>query len=202
MNLGAVSVHLSCGEYIALHFSELHMLLPVGVAILVAAAVWVLFRLSSAWLKYRGQRVIQCPENRRPAGVVVDASHAAFTALGKGPDLRLSQCSRWPERAGCGQECLSQIQAAPEDCLVRSIIAKWYRGKACSACGQDIGAIDWGCAPCLLLKSGISVEWTQVPADKVDETLASAKAICFPCHTARTLVREHPELATDRHRAV
>ena len=135
--------------------------------------------------------------------VVVDAPHAAITALGKWPDLRLSQCSRWPERSACGQECLSQIQAAPEDCLVRSIIAKWYCGKVCSACGQEIGDVDWGgCAPGLILASGISVEWRQVPADKLEETLASAKAICFPCHTARTLVREHPELAIDRHRAV
>jgi hypothetical protein len=26
------------------------------------------------------------------------------------PHLRLSECSRWPERQGCGQECLSQIE--------------------------------------------------------------------------------------------
>lgn len=179
------------------------MLFSVGVAIVVVAVVVVLFRLGSSWLKYRGKRVIQCPENRRPAGVVVDASHAAITSLGKGPDLRLSQCSRWPERAGCGQQCLSQIQAAPEDCLVRNIIAKWYRGKTCGACGRQIGEIDWaGSPPGVLLASGLTMEWTQVPADKLDETLASARAICFPCNTARTLVREHPELAIDRHRAV
>jgi hypothetical protein len=170
--------------------------------IIIVAMVLVLYRLGSSWLKYRGKRVIQCPENRRPAGVVVDASHAAITALGKGPELRLSQCSRWPERAGCGQECLSQIQASPEDCLVRNIIAKWYRGKSCAACGQRIGAIDWGAAPGLLPPGGISLEWTQVPADELEVTLATAKAICFACHTAGRLVREHPELATDRHRAV
>ena len=65
-----------------------------------AVAVW---RLANAWWKYRGRRVITCPENQRPAGVVVDARHAAATALGKAPELRLSSCSRWPERAGCGQ---------------------------------------------------------------------------------------------------
>src|SRR5260370_33536806 len=91
------------------------------VAILALAAVLVVVRLGSAWIKYRGQRVIQCPENLRPAGVVVKAAHAAATAFGKAPEWRLSQCSPWPERAGCGQECLSQIQAAPEECLVRDI---------------------------------------------------------------------------------
>jgi hypothetical protein len=32
------------------------------------------------------------------------------------------------------------------------------------------------------------------------ETLAAAKPICFACHMAQTLVREHPELVVDRHR--
>ena len=173
------------------------------VSILALAAILVLLRLGSAWIKYRGKRVIQCPENQRPAGVVVDAAHAAWTGFGKAPELRLSQCSRWPEKAGCGQECLRQIEASPEDCLVRNIIAKWYRGKSCAACGQEIGEIDWaGSQPCLLTNSGITLEWKQVPADTLGETLSSAQAICFACHTARALVREHPELATDRHRAV
>ncbi len=174
-----------------------------GVAIVVVVAVLILSWFGRLWLKYRGKRVIQCPENLRPAGVVLDAAHAAATGFGKAPELRLSQCSRWPERAGCGQECLSQIQAAPEDCLVRNIIAKWYRGKPCGACGQPIGDIDWGGSqPCLLLDDGKTVEWREVPADKLEETLSLSKAICFACHTTRTLVREHPELATDRHRAV
>ena len=174
----------------------------LGVAIVVVAAA-VLVRLGRTWLKYRGKRVIQCPENLRPAGVVVNAAHAALTAFGKAPELRLSQCSRWPERVGCGQECLSQIKAAPEDCLVRNIVANWYRGKSCAACGQVFAEIDWaGSQPCLLTDSGTTLEWRRVPADRLEETLSSAKAICFACHTARTLVREHPELAIDRHRAV
>ena len=173
------------------------------VSILALAAILVLLRLGSGWIKYRGKRVIQCPENQRPAGVVVDAAHAAWTGFGKAPELRLSQCSRWPEKAGCGQECLRQIEASPEDCLVRNIIAKWYRGRSCTACGQEIGEIDWaGSQPCLLTNGGTTLEWKQVPADMLEETLSSAQAICFACHTARTLVREHPELATDRHRAV
>ena len=178
--------------------------MPLSIKVLIGvAAIVVLGRLLRVWLQYRGKRVIRCPENLRPAGVVVDAAHAAVTALAAGPMLRLSQCSRWPERAGCGQQCLSQIQAAPEDCLVRNIIAKWYRGKSCINCGREIGEIDWsGSQPCLLGEGGISVEWKQIPADKLEQTLLEAQAICYSCHTARALVREHPELAIDRHRAV
>ena len=173
-------------------------LLDLAIVLLAGAVVW---RLGSAWLKYRGQRVITCPENHRPAGVVVNATHAAATAFGKAPELRLSECSRWPEKAGCGQECLSEIRESGADCLVRNIIANWYRDKVCAACGQPIGEIDWaGSHPALLVADQVSVEWNQIPADKLVGTLAAASPICFACHTANRLVREHPELVTDRHR--
>jgi hypothetical protein len=174
-------------------------LLDLIVVGLAGVAVW---RLGNAWWKYRGQRVITCPENHRPAGVVLDAAHAAATGFGKAPELRLSECSRWPEKAGCGQECLSEIRESGADCLMRNIIAKWYRDKACAACGQPIGEIDWaGSHPGVLLNDQVSVEWNQIPADKLVGTLAAALPICFACHTAKRLVREHPELVTDRHRA-
>lgn len=169
-------------------------------ALLAAGAVW---RLGRAWIRYRGQRVITCPENQRPAGVRVDALHAARTALGKGPELRLSACSRWPEMAGCGQMCLSQIEAAPEDCLVRNILLQWYEGKACAWCGHPFGEISLaGSKPALLRPDNISVEWSQVPADKLSETLLAALPICFACHMANTLVREHPEIVVERQRAL
>ena len=174
-------------------------ILLVGSLLALVAAV-VLVKAASAWIKYRGNRVIQCPENLRPAGVRVDAAHAAVTALGK-KELRLRECSRWPERAGCGQECLAQIEASPEDCLVRNIIATWYRGKVCVSCHRAIGEIDWaGSQPGLLTASGKTVAWQDIPAAEIPGTLDSAQAICFTCHTAATLVREYPELATDRHR--
>ena len=173
-------------------------ILALAAVLLAGAAVW----LGNVWLKYRGQRVITCPETKRPAGVVVDAAHAAATVFAKAPELRLSECSRWPERAGCGQECLSEIQESGADCLVRNIIAKWYRDKVCAGCGQPIGEIDWtGSRPALLVADRESVEWNQVPADKLVGTLAAALPVCFACHTANKLVKEHPELVTDRHRA-
>ena len=178
--------------------------MPVQTVVLAIAAVlggMAVVRLAKAWWKYRGRRVVTCPENQRPAGVAVNACHAAVTALGKSPELRLSSCSRWPERAGCGQECLSQIEASPEGCLVRNILTKWYEGKVCAWCGQSFGEIDWaGRKPALLRADGVSVEWSEVPADQVYETLAAASPVCFACHMANTLVREHPELAVDRAR--
>jgi len=167
-------------------------------SVLAALAVW---RIASAWLKYRGRRVVTCPENQHPAGVTVDALHAASTALGKTPELRLASCSRWPERAGCGQPCLSQIEASPEDCLVRNILVKWYEGKVCASCGQPFGNIDWsGAKPALIRADKVTVEWSQVPAEELNDTLATAAPICFGCYMAARLVKERPDLALDRHR--
>ncbi len=173
--------------------------LVVAVAILVAGIV--IWLVGNAWLRYRGKRVVLCPENQKPAGVALDASHAAVTALGGKPQFRLSQCSRWPERAGCGQECLSQIENSPEDCLVRHILVRWYQGKNCAWCGRPIGEIHLADRkPTLLTVNSCSVEWDQIPAEQLQETLATALPLCFGCHIANTMVREHPELVIDRNR--
>jgi len=177
------------------------MTLQLGIlATLVVMAALVLGRLARAWLKYRGARIVTCPESQKPAGVVVNARHAAATCLAaKEPDLRLSSCSRWPERANCGQQCLAQIAAAPEDCRVRTILARWYAGQVCAGCGQPIGEIQWGASePALLQTAKVSVAWSEVPADKLLGVLAASSPLCFACHMANTLVREHPELVVER----
>lgn len=159
----------------------------------------VLMRLAALMSRYRGERVVTCPENRRPAGVALDVSHAAASGLRFRTDLRLRSCSRWPEKAGCGQECLSQIEAAPQDCLVRNILAKWYEGKSCRSCGRPIGPIVAGAAPpAVFTADQISVEWSEIPAERLQEVLSAGQPVCFACHMASKTMREHPELVTDR----
>jgi len=156
-------------------------------------------RLTWVWVRYRGDRVITCPENACHAGVVVDAPHAARTALSHAPDLRLANCSRWPEKAGCGQECLSQIAAAPQDCLVRNILGTWYHNQKCARCGLAIPDIHAaGAQPAILRPDGVSLEWAQISADKLGTVLAASKPLCFACHLANTLVRERPDLVVAR----
>jgi hypothetical protein len=168
-------------------------------AIAVVLVLFAAVRLASLWWKYRGSRVITCPETGKAAGVLVNATRAALTGMAKAPALRLSQCTRWPERAGCGQQCLRQIETAPEDCLVRNILLKWYEGKACASCGRPFGDIPLaGSKPALLLADQVTVEWNQIPADRLPETLGAAEPICFACHLASTLVRERPELVVER----
>jgi hypothetical protein len=179
--------------------SVIAIMAAVVVALLAGMAFYRAVRL---WWNYRGARVITCPENHRPAGISVDAAHVAAQPFARSPQLRLSSCTRWPERAGCGQQCLSQVAESPEDCLVRNILIQWYAGKRCASCGQPIGEISLaGAKPAVLSADKVSVEWSQIPADRLPETLAAASPICFACHMGNTLVRSHPELAVDRHRS-
>jgi len=153
------------------------------------------------YLTYQGDRVVECPENRQPAGVRVDAAHALFTAFGGNPDLRLDTCSRWPEKRNCGQECLRQIEASPEECLVRNILTKWYAGKNCALCGKPIGEIQWADhKPALLNAEHRTVQWPDVPPDTLPRVLATHQPVCWNCHVVTRMVNEHPELVLNRAR--
>jgi hypothetical protein len=170
----------------------------LSAAVLVAI---VAGRLCRGWYRQRGARAITCPENRRPAGVTVDAWRAALSGFAGSPQLRLSSCSRWPEKAGCGQQCLAQIQSAPDGCLVRKVLTGWFAGKRCVFCGRQFGEIEWaGQKPALQGPDRVSLEFNQIPADKLYEILETASPVCFACHMANTLVRTRPDLATDRSR--
>jgi hypothetical protein len=131
--------------------------------------------------------------------VEVDAAHAALTASQGRPHLRLEACTRWPERAGCGQECLAQIESAPEACLLRSILADWYQGKTCAFCGRGFAAPHWhDHKPALLAPDGSLVAWGGFRPEQVIDVLASHKPVCWDCHVAEGFRRAHPELVVDR----
>jgi len=54
----------------------------------------------------RGSRIVTCPETKKPAAVEVAVgamSSGGYRVLDR---LRLDNCSRWPLRQDCGQECL------------------------------------------------------------------------------------------------
>ena len=174
---------------------------------LVAALVLIVFaslipkaaRIIRSYLRFRGKRLVTCPETQRPAAVEVDAAHAALSASTGLEHLELQRCSRWPERGGCGQECLQQIELAPEGCLVRTIVTQWYAGKACALCGQMIQAVDWmGHKPALLDRDRKTVYWDAIPAEKLPDVFATHAPVCWDCHIAETLLREHPDVVTVR----
>lgn len=166
----------------------------------VGLLLWLSIGLRT-YLRYRGERLVVCPETKRPAAVDVAAGRAARHALAGDLNVCLSDCSRWPERAGCGQDCLSQVEADPADCLVRNIVARWYADKNCAICGKPFGEIHWhDHRPALLDAEMRTVQWTEVAPEKLPEVFATHWPVCWNCHVAESFRREHAELVVDRPR--
>lgn len=165
-------------------------------------AVVVLVRLIPAvrtYLKFRGERLITCPETHQTEAVDVAARKAAVSALFSGPTLRLDRCSRWPERQDCGQECLAEVKADPEHCLVWNIVANWYHGKSCVYCRKPFGPMHHlDHAPALLGPDRVTTEWNRLQAEQLPEILFTYQPVCWDCHIAETFRRVHPELVVER----
>ena len=80
----------------------------IAVAVIVALAFsYVLFPVVlHTFQRCRRKRVLECPETNGPAEVDIDAPLAAFSSAFGRPRLRVKNCSIWPKRRGCGQDCV------------------------------------------------------------------------------------------------
>lgn len=88
------------------------MLLLLGLLLCVFGAALILL-MPGLWgreihQRYSAPRAVVCPETHREVGVTIDAAHAASTGLSGTPEFRLADCTRWPARIHCGQECLPE----------------------------------------------------------------------------------------------
>jgi len=152
-----------------------------------------------AWRRWRGTRLITCPETRRPAAVEMDLSHAVLGSLAGRPDLRLRDCTRWPERKACGQTCLAQIEESPAECLVRGMLERWYAGRRCAYCRKPFGLIHWhDHRPGLRGPDGRLREWPEIPPVTLPEVLASHEAVCWNCLMAESFRLRFPDLVVER----
>jgi hypothetical protein len=170
--------------------------------VLVLAVGLFLFRATPgvlAYFRFRGPRLVTCPETKKPAAVEVAAAEAGAGAFLSEPTLRLKECSRWPERAGCGQDCLQQIEADPEKCLVWKIVADWYAGKKCVFCHKEIEPVrHLDHAPALLGPDFQTLEWKDMRPEELPSAFTTYQPVCWNCHVAETFRRLHPELVVNR----
>ncbi len=167
--------------------------------LLVAAVYFGIRYFVRASQRFGGERVIICPETGKHAMVEVDVRLAAFSSLLGQTDLRLENCWRWPMKQDCGQECLLQFDMVDANCLVRSVLEKWYRDKACAFCAKPFDGINLtDHKPALLNPEAVTVEWKEIPISAVTEAMATYRPVCWNCHVAQTFRREHPELVVDR----
>ncbi len=152
-----------------------------------------------AYFGFRGKRLITCPETHNTAAVEVAAGEAGVGAFLTEPTLRLKECSRWPERQDCGQECLQQIEVDPANCLVWNLVSKWYEGKTCVFCHKQLGPLHHlDHAPALLSPDHKTMEWKDVVPQNLPEIFETHRPVCWNCHVAESFRRSHPELVVDR----
>ncbi len=177
---------------------EVFILSLAGLAL--GMVLYVSVRSLRAYFRARGKRLVTCPETHCAAAVELDARGAGLKAVRGGTYLCLKDCSRWPERQHCDQECLTQVENLGQGCLVRNVVAGWYKGKVCVYCRKPVDNVaDWtGHMPALLTPDSKTVGWDEVPPEKLPEIFATCQPVCWSCHIAETFRREHPELVTDR----
>jgi len=168
--------------------------------IAIAAALLYGFRwLVRSFSKYRGSRIVTCPETKKPAMVEVDSLQASLTSTVGLPDIRLEECSRWPIKEQCGQECLIDLDVAPERCLVSGVLMRWYRDKNCVYCRKVFPDLHWvDHRPALLSPDGKLLGWNEVNLDRLQNVLETHSPVCWDCYIAHKFRRDHPDLVVFR----
>ena len=81
-------------------------------ALVLIGTVYSFFlaRIFDKYVQFRGKRQVLCPETGGFATIRIDALHAAVSSPVDDPELHVTDCSRWPERQECGQECVLRTQ--------------------------------------------------------------------------------------------
>jgi hypothetical protein len=168
--------------------------------VLIAVAAWFGIRwLVRSYSKYRGTRTVTCPETGRPAVVELDALHASLTSTVSLPDIRLEHCWRWPLNEQCGQECLVDLDVAPDRCLISGVLMRWYRGKSCVYCGKPFTELHWiDHNPALRSPGGKLMAWREVHMDNLWKVLETHSPVCWNCYIAQKFRLDHPDLVVFR----
>ncbi len=80
----------------------------ITIAMVVAlGGIYVLLPLMiHTFQRYRNKRVMTCPETEGLAEVDIDSRRAALTSAIGRPLLRIKNCTLWPKRKGCDEECI------------------------------------------------------------------------------------------------
>ena len=148
---------------------------------------WSLLQIARSYWKLRGTRVVVCPETGEYAAVELATWRIAVRATFRQPPLELRDCSRWRDRPACAQACRGRIAAAPEECLVLTILSKWYRDKTCACCGGTIEPLGrWRHRPCILSNDMRILEWHAIPAETIPRILETHAPVCHTCLVAET----------------
>jgi hypothetical protein len=166
---------------------------------LVAVSLFLVVRFFVRAYRYRDSRLITCPGTGERAMVEVDAVHAALTSAFGAPDIRVRDCWRWPINENCGQECLTEFDVAPPECLVSGVLRRWYDDKQCVYCAREFQQIPlMDHKPALRNPTGELVQWRDVPIEDIQMVMDTYSPVCWDCYVAQSFRREHPDLVVYR----
>jgi len=144
-------------------------------------------RAACAFFRFRGMRVVRCPENRQLNAVELSAWHAVLTAFGGGTLPHVRNCSRWPARGACDQACVKEIRSAPAATRVETILANWCRYNACFYCGAPLAHLHIGPHQPHLVDRDLRIfEWKEIPPQEIPLTLRRCEPVCENCVVAET----------------
>lgn len=163
----------------------------------VLTGVW---RATAVWRRFRGTRLVACPDTGETAAVRMDLQHAALTSIVENePALRFAACSRWATRGRCSDDCLPQVCAGGPEGTVGAIVERWYTGSTCVCCGKpitDVMFLDHHAALCD--EDGTTLQWSDVAPETLPALFRTRRPVCWNCHVAESFRRLHPELVVDR----
>jgi hypothetical protein len=133
------------------------------------------------YFRNRGVQAVRCPDSGHSAHVKVDRKFAFWMALRGQEHSRLESCSRWPEKADCGQECLAQLEASPEN--IERLLAKWYEGKSCAICSRSLTPTDWQRSRLAVLNREQKLfELRALTLESLASALENMRPLCWTCH--------------------
>lgn len=169
------------------------------VTMILATALYFGIRwLVRACSKYRGIKIVACPETGTCAVVEVDALHAALTSIVGRADIRMENCSLWPMKSECGRQCLASLDVAPGECLVSGSLMSWYRGRNCIYCGKPADELQWMDHKSSLQTTRGKVERGGVPVESSSMVVTTHLPVCWNCYLAQSFREGHPDQVADR----
>ena len=178
---------------------------PELYTLLAFLVITVAYLIHRVWVgghdfrKYFGKMLVTCPETHETVAVKVASGRAAVASMIGKEHIELSNCTRWPEKADCDQACLNELKDDPKNHQVWTIASKWYVGKECFFCRRPISELSHlDHSPGLVDTGGKIIEWDEIPAEKLPQTLASAKPVCWNCNVVEAFRQGHPELIVER----
>ena len=177
--------------------ASLFIVLCILAVLLVYLAIAV-----RTWAQVHGARLVVCPETRLAAAVQVDAGHAIVSALWDQTDVRLTSCSRWPERGACEQPCAGQILIAPSDTSPRLIASRFFSKARCAICGRPTGPLSRvTLQPGFMEPDTRQVDtWDDITPDALPRAIATWRPLCSNCTLAESFRHKFPDRVTDRER--